>query len=127
MSTRFDVRLDVAMAILGVFFLGVVLAQLMVNEESPIESALEIAGWVLWSAFIAEFLLRMAIAPSSAAYLRRNWWQIPLLIVPFLRFVRLLHLLRPGGLDKVISSTLRAGRSTARAIGDRMAGTSGRL
>lgn len=112
-------RLDAPMSVLGVIFLLVVLGQSLAREPG-LQTALTVAGWVLWLAFVAEFLLRWWFADSRWRYLRRNWWQIPLLAVPFLRFVRLLWAARLLRVGRVASSALRGSRSAGRLLSTRL-------
>ena len=51
-------------------------------------------GTAIWIVFIAEFLLRFALAPEKGTFLRKNWLTVIALIVPALRLVRALAVLR---------------------------------
>jgi voltage-gated potassium channel len=86
-------RLDKPMGILGVIFLFVVLGQLVANEPAMV-NACTVAGWLFWTVFLAEFLLRAYIARFSKDFWRKSWWQVIFLLVPFLRFFRALQALR---------------------------------
>jgi voltage-gated potassium channel len=55
---------------------------------------LEVFGTAIWIAFIAEFVLRLVLAPEKLAFLRRNWLTVIALLVPALRLLRGLRLLR---------------------------------
>ncbi|HWG94277.1 MAG TPA: hypothetical protein VNU66_08650 [Mycobacteriales bacterium] len=112
-------RLDAPMSVLGVLFLLVVLGQTLATAPG-VQRALTAVGWVLWAVFVAEFLLRLLVAPSSARFLRRNWWQLVFLAVPFLRFVRLVLVLRVARAGRVVSSAVRSSRSAARILSSRL-------
>jgi voltage-gated potassium channel len=86
-------RLDKPMGILGVIFLFVVLGQILATD-ARIVLFFTILGWVFWTVFVAEFLLRAYIAGFSRAFWKKNWWQVIFLLVPFLRFFRALQALR---------------------------------
>ena len=121
-------RLDRPMSVLGVLFLLVVLGQ-NVATSSGVQRAFMIAGWLLWVVFVAEFLLRLWLAPSRGRFLRRNWWQVAFLLLPMLRFLRglallrvvragrVLRMVRAGG---VVSSAVRSSRSAGRILGSRL-------
>lgn len=111
-------RLDPAMSALGIIFLLVVLGQGLAEEESAVAGWLEWVGWGLWVAFLSEFLLRLVVAPSRARFMRKNWWQLVFLALPFLRFLRLLRPLLRGG--RVVSSAVRAARSSQRTLTGRL-------
>jgi voltage-gated potassium channel len=112
-------RLDVPMSVLGVIFLLVVLAQSLARAPD-LQAVLAVASWALWAIFVAEFLLRWWVAESRRRFLRRNWWQILLLAVPFLRFVRLLWAVRLLRVGRVASSALRGSRSAGRLLSGRL-------
>lgn len=121
-------RLDRPMSMLGVVFLLVVLGQ-NVASSTGVQRAFSIVGWVLWVVFVAEFLLRLWLAPSRVRFLEKNWWQVLFLLLPMLRFLRalalvrvvragrVLRVVRAGG---VVSSAVRSSRSAGRILGSRI-------
>ena len=121
-------RLDTPMSVLGLLFLLVVLGQNVAGSPG-VQRAFQVAGWVLWVLFVAEFLLRLWLAPSRLRFLRRNWWQVAFLLLPMLRFLRglaLLRLVRAGRVLRVVraggvvSSAVRSSRSAGRILGSRL-------
>ena len=54
----------------------------------------ELLGTVIWVIFIAEFALRLALAPDKFSFIRRNPITIVALIAPAFRFLRALRFLR---------------------------------
>ncbi|MGI8775745.1 MAG: hypothetical protein ACR2KQ_12230 [Actinomycetota bacterium] len=112
-------RLDGAMTAAGILFLLVVLGETLAEDGTVLERSLFVLGWVLWAVFVAEFVLRMVIAPSTIGFLRKNWWQILFLVLPFLRFLRLLRIFRLARGGRVISSAIRATRTAGRQLADR--------
>jgi voltage-gated potassium channel len=113
-------RLDAPMAALGIVFLLVVLAQTLANDDT-MQRALAAAGWLLWGVFVAEFVLRLYVAPDRARFLRRHWWQVVFLVVPVLRFLRLVAVLRVARAGRVLSSAVRSSRSAGRLVTGRLA------
>lgn len=113
-------RLDRPITIAGMAFLVVVLADLFVSRATPAGRILEVTGWLLWGLFVIEFLARLMIAPSTTEFLRRNWWQIIFLVVPFLRFLRPFARLRVPRLGRVVSSAVRSSRTAARRLSGRL-------
>ena len=110
-------RLSGPVSLLGVLFLLLVLGDLLAPARSSLRPALTIATWVIWSVFVLDFVLRMVVAPSTGAFLRRNWWQVIFLLVPFLRFLALLRISRGA---RALASAVRAGRSAARKLSVRI-------
>ena len=114
-------RLDAPMGALGVLFALLVLVETISHPTGPAATAVTAASWVLWSVFAAEFVARAVVAPSTGAFLRKNWWQIAFLVLPFLRFFRFLRAVRrTSRLGRVVSSVIRSGRSAGRRLSSRI-------
>jgi voltage-gated potassium channel len=113
-------RLDRPLTIAGFAFLLIVLADLFVARGTAAGRVLEVTGWLLWGLFVVEFLVRLFIAPSTSEFLRRNWWQVIFLAVPFLRFLRPVARLRVPRLGRVVSSAVRSSRTAARTLSGRL-------
>jgi voltage-gated potassium channel len=110
-------RLDRPMSVLGVLFLLVVLGQAIAAHPTLV-GVLSAMSWLLWLVFVGEYVLRLYVAPDRGAFLRRTWWQLIFLVVPVLRFLRLARI---GRLGRVLSSTVRGGRSAGRLLSGRVA------
>ena len=57
------------------------------------ELLLERIVWGTWAAFVVDYLVRLAISRDRARYFRRHWYEIPIVVLPMLRPLRLLQLL----------------------------------
>lgn len=114
-------RLHSVMAGLGLLFLVVVLAQSAAREGSALHRALLVATWALWVLFVAEYVLRLIIAPSTSGFLRRTWWQVLFLIIPVLTLFRVLLMLRVARPTRVALAALRGGRSARATLTGRAA------
>ena len=113
-------HLDMPMTGAGVIFLLLVAAETITDPVGAVGTVFTWLGWVLWALFVAEFLLRLVIAPSTTQFLRHNWWQIIFLAVPALRFLRGLRAVRAARLGRVVSSAVRSGRSAGRRLSSRV-------
>jgi voltage-gated potassium channel len=113
-------RLHPIMAALGVLFVVLVLAQRPVREGTTLQEVLLAATWLLWAVFLAEYVLRLVIAPSTARFLRRTWWQVALLAVPVLMLARALLVLRLARPTRVALAALRGGRSARATLTGRV-------
>jgi voltage-gated potassium channel len=83
-------------------------------------SVLGAAGWVLWSVFVAELLLRAHLARDQRQFWSRNWWQLVFLAVPFLRFARVVTALRAARVGAVVGAAVRGSRSAGRVLSNRV-------
>lgn len=116
-------RLDGPMTVLGIVFLLLVVAETVVAPRGALGVAFSVTSWVLWATFVLEFVVRMIVAPSTTRFLRRNWWQAVFLLLPFLRFFRVLARLRLRAVTRagrVLSSTVRSTRLAARNLTGRV-------
>jgi voltage-gated potassium channel len=120
LAERIADRLDVPIAAAGVIFLLLVLAETISSPEGVVGTVFSITSWSLWVLFVCEFLLRLVIAPSTWAFLKRNWWQVIFLAVPALRFVRALRALRAARLGRVLSSAVRSSRTAGQQLSSRL-------
>lgn len=117
-------RLDGPMTALGILFGLLVLTETLTAPEGAIGTAFAVTSWAIVAVFTAEFLLRLYVAPSRTQFLRRNWWQVIFLILPFLRVVRVLRSLRwlrLGRTGRILSSALRITRTAGRRLRGRIA------
>jgi voltage-gated potassium channel len=87
---QLDEWLRVPMALLGLIWLLLLLAELVWGESQ----LFSVAGTVIWIVFIGEFAVRLLLAPDRTTFLKRNWLTVIALIVPALRFFRTLSVLR---------------------------------
>jgi voltage-gated potassium channel len=114
MAERIAARLDVPITVAGILFVLVIVADRMTSAESPLSTVWTVAVWGLWTLFVVEFALRLVIAPSTRRFLRRNWWQLAFLAVPFLRFLR--SFTRAARLARVASTSVRTTRTAGQAL-----------
>ncbi|PZM95176.1 MAG: hypothetical protein DIU79_08005 [Actinobacteria bacterium] len=115
-----DRRLDRPMSVLGLIFLLVILAEPLTDDRA-LSLTLSIASWLLWSVFVAEFAVRLTVAEDRKAFLRRHWWQIPLLAMPFLRLFRVLFAFRVGALGRLAFAFVHGTNPAARLLSARLA------
>ena len=113
-------RLTPVMSALAVLFVLVVFGETLAESGTTLSTVLTIAGWVLWAAFVAEFVARVVIAPDTRAFFKKNWWQVLFLVLPFLRIFRLIRVARVLRTGRVLSSAVRSSRSAGRVLGSRV-------
>lgn len=116
-------RADPFMAWLGVVFALVVGYELAVDVGPRASSWLTAAGWTLWGLFVVEFGAKLWLAPSRRRFLRRHWIQALALMVPTLRALRFLRLVRLGRAmpaARVLSSSYRSAGTARRLMSSRL-------
>jgi voltage-gated potassium channel len=76
---------------------------------------------VLWVviivAFLIEFVARAVVAPETWPFLRKHWWEVVLIVLPFLRFARVL---RAGRAGTGIASVMLSRRSVGQKLRNRL-------
>jgi voltage-gated potassium channel len=118
-AERLACALDRPVTVAGIVFILVVLADTATPPDTDLATAWTIITWVLWALFVVEFVARLVMARSTVGFLRRNWWQILFLLVPFLRFLRSFS--RSARLARAGSSSVRSARTAAGRLGSRLA------
>lgn len=114
-------RLHPLMAWLAALFLLVVVGDNLVQDQSPFATIFTVAGWVIWAVFVLDFVLRAVIAPSKGTFLRRNWWQVVFLALPFLALFRVFLALRVARAGRLLSAAVRSTRSATSKLRNRLA------
>lgn len=114
-------RLTPVMSALSVVFVLVVIGEsLAATSGTALSLGLTVAGWLIWLIFVAEFIARLVVAPKTVEFLKRNWWQVAFLVLPFLRILRLIRIVRILRAGRVLSSAVRSSRSARRVLGSRV-------
>ncbi len=85
-----DKWLRIPMMVLSFVWLLLVIVELVWGTSH----ALEVFGTAIWMIFIAEFALRLTIAPEKGRFLKRNWLTVVALVVPAFRLLRGFRVLR---------------------------------
>ena len=113
-------RLNPLMGWLAVVFILVIVGDAMVESESPYATIFTVSGWLIWAIFVVDFAVRLRIAPSTANFLRKNWWQVLFLILPFLAFFRFFIAIRVARAGRLLSAAVRGTRSAASNLRNRL-------
>lgn len=113
-------RLTPVMSALSVVFVLVVISESLAPSGTTLSLGLTVAGWLIWLMFVAEFIARLVVAPKTVEFLKRNWWQVAFLVLPFLRVLRLIRTIRILRTGRVLSSAVRSSRSARRILGSRV-------
>lgn len=101
-------------------FVLVVIGESLATSGTTLSLGLTVTGWLIWLIFVAEFVARLVVAPKTGEFLKRNWWQVVFLVLPFLRIFRLIRAIRVLRTGRVLSSAVRSSRSARRVLGSRV-------
>jgi voltage-gated potassium channel len=116
-------RLDPFMAWLGVVFALLVGYEIAVEVGPETAEWLRAAGWAIWAIFLTEYVVELWLAPKKLRHVRRRWFQALALLVPTLRVLRFLRLLRLGRAfpaARVVTSSYRSVGTARRLFRSRL-------
>jgi voltage-gated potassium channel len=120
---RFADAVDGPMLVLALLMVPVLLLPLVVDLSPAQDQVLEAVGWMIWAAFAAEYAIKLYLAPDRWRFVRRNIPDLLIVVLPFLRplrlvrSVRLVRLLRAARLLAFVVEGLEEVRSIMRRRG----------
>lgn len=82
----------IPLLILSLLYVGVLIAPMTVHLSQNVSQGLRYIDWSIWAIFAVEFCLRLSIAPRKADFVRANIFDAAIVLLPFLRPLRLLRL-----------------------------------
>src|ERR671916_1666619 len=86
---RLDRYLDVPLALASLALVLLAIIELTGEVSGPWQGRVAALGWALWSLFLVEFVVKLALAPVKRRYLREHWLDALIVLLPFLRVLRL--------------------------------------
>ena len=105
------------MLLLSLAVIPLLLLPLLVDLSPSAEETIIAVDWILWGLFAAEYLIRLYLAPVKSAFVRMNKIDLLVIVLPFLRplrvarSARMLRLLRAARLASFMGRTMDATRS----------------
>jgi voltage-gated potassium channel len=91
---RFATAVDGPMLVLSAVMLPILIVPLIHPLHGPAAASFDAAGYLIWAAFVAEYLAKLALAPDRMQFARTHVLDLVIIAVPFLRPVRALRALR---------------------------------
>lgn len=93
------------MLFLALAIIPLIVVPLVLNLPAWGDALVYFGNWLVWMAFALELAVLTYLAPSRLQHLRTNWFDVVIVVVPFLRPLRVAHALRAL---RVISAGSRA-------------------
>ncbi|MHA5051261.1 potassium channel family protein [Streptomyces sp. SD15] len=92
-QARWEQRTQRPLLALAVAFTVAYAVPIVDSDASPVLiRACTLAEWVVWAAFAADYLVRLALAPRRRDFARTHWLDLCAVILPLLQPLRLLRL-----------------------------------
>ncbi len=113
-------RTDLALSLLAVVFV-IALILPLAHPLTPAETqVLDAANMIIWVAFAADYVVRLYLAPGRWQFVRQHPLDLVVVLVPFLRPLRLARLARLARLVRVgalvVTATRRSGARVVRRV-----------
>jgi voltage-gated potassium channel len=113
---RFERATELPLLLLALAMIPLLLAPVIVDLTDTAKSAVTAADWFIWAAFAIEYVIRLVLTDQRARFVRREWPDLLIIVLPFLRPLRImrsaraLRLLRLARLVAVLAEITREGR-----------------
>jgi voltage-gated potassium channel len=113
---RFERQTALPMLVLAVAIVPLLIIPLVFDLSPRAETTIVTLDWIIWAAFAVEYGVRLYLAPAKWAFVKRNKIDLVVIILPFLRPLRLarsarmLRLLRAARVVAVLVRALDASK-----------------
>jgi voltage-gated potassium channel len=110
---RFSAAVDVPLTVLAVLWLPVLVLPLVIRVRAGLAGTFDAIDYLVWAVFVAEYLVKLYLAPARWPFFRRHLVDLLVIAVPVLRPLRLLRLLRLLTLARsglILTSALKRAR-----------------
>ena len=88
---RWEARTNLPLLILAGVMLPLILLPLVSDLSHDVDRAFTYGEWGIWAVFAVDLVARLWLAENRKQFLRRNWIDVLIVVVPFLRPLRLLR------------------------------------
>ena len=119
---RVERATELPLLILAAAMLPLIVIPLAFDLSSSVERAFLAANWFIWAVFAVELVVKTYLAPERRRYLVRHWFDVLIVVIPFLRplrIVRSARALRLLRLGRVVAFLSRVGLTWRRVFGRR--------
>lgn len=89
-----DEALDVPMSILALIALVLIIIDLTTDVSPEWRLRIDVVFWFVWSAFLAEYVAKLLLSDNKRQYVRTHWVELAMIVIPFLRILRVFRVLR---------------------------------
>ena len=86
---RVDRATELPMLILAVLIIPLIIIPFVVDLSDAGDGAFIAANWVVWTAFATELVVKTYLSPNRRRYLVTHWFDVLIVVVPFLRPLRI--------------------------------------
>ena len=91
---KFERYTEVPMLVLVIIMIGTLVAPMIFKLNEQLELVFEVIDWIIWSAFAVELCVKTYLSSNRLAYLKKNWLDVVVVILPVLRVFRFARIVR---------------------------------
>ncbi len=113
---RFENAVELPLLVLALAMVPLLALPLVIDLPSGVETTFVALDWFIWAAFAFEYVVRLVLVERRWRFIRRQWPDLLIIVLPFLRPLRVvrsaraLRLLRLGRLVSVLSKAGQQGQ-----------------
>jgi voltage-gated potassium channel len=113
---RFERASELPLLILALAMIPLLLAPAVVDLGDAAKATVLAIDWLIWAAFALEYVIRLALTDQRARFVRQQWPDLLIIVLPFLRPLRVmrsaraLRFLRLARLTAILTVVTREGR-----------------
>lgn len=102
---RLSQHFSIPMVGIALLILPVLVIEFLLKDQVArygwLRLALHVGTGVIWFAFAAEFILMVSIADKKIDYIRKNWVDLAIIVLPFFSFLRSMQAVRGSRLARM--------------------------
>ena len=113
---RFERATELPLLFLALAMVPLLLVPLFADLSETIDDALVAADWTIWAVFALQYVTRLTLTPERLHFVKREWLDLVIIVLPFLRPLRVvrsaraLRLLRLARLIGFFSEAMQEAR-----------------
>jgi voltage-gated potassium channel len=108
LGERWERHTEWPLALVAIVFLAMYSVQVLTRPHGEEEHTLDVAGWIAWSLFVVDYIVRLSLAPDRRQWFVRHLLDLLIVALPLMRPLRLLRLVvLVGALQKAIGDAVR--------------------
>ncbi|MCA1709850.1 MAG: ion transporter, partial [Actinobacteria bacterium] len=88
---RFERATELPLLLLALAMVPLLVLPLVLDLPDGVEAAFVAADWFIWTAFAVEYVVRLALSPKRWRFVRRHWADLLIVVLPFLRPLRIVR------------------------------------
>lgn len=105
---RYEQRTEWPLAGVAILFLALYSVRVLAHPPQPVLHTIDVALLVVYCAFVVDYFVRLWLARPRGTWFIRHLWELPVILLPFLRPLRLLSLaVVVSRLQQAVGDTIR--------------------